>query len=98
MIFTKPKYSPKYINTMSLFVCLIVLLNSNFAWSYQGAELQKYQCKVISKSQAIYNAKRRIKGKVVAANLVKKGKRSVYKVRVLIDKKRVKTITIPACK
>ncbi|PCI70713.1 MAG: hypothetical protein COB38_06855 [Gammaproteobacteria bacterium] len=98
MIFTKPKYSPKYIKTMSLFVCLIVSITSSFTWSYQGVESQKYQCKVISKSQAIYNAKRRIKGKIVSANLVKKGNRSVYKVRVLIDKKRVKTIIIPACK
>ena len=94
MIFIKPKY----IKTISLFICLIVLPISNSVLSYKGSEPQKYQCKVISKSQAIYNAKRRIKGKIVAANLVKKGSRSVYKVRVLVDRKRVKTITIPACK
>jgi len=98
MIFTKSKHIPKNIKILSLFVCLIALPISNFAWSYQANESQKYQCKVISKSQAINNAKRRVKGQIVAANSVKKGKRSVYKVRVLIDEKRVKTITIPACK
>lgn len=93
MIFTKPTH----IKIITLSVCLIAFLLSSFVWSSQNAEQQKYQCKVISKSQAITNAKRRTKGKIVAANLVKKGKRSVYKVRVLVDKKRVKTITIPAC-
>ena len=63
----------------------------------ENQKSKKYQCKVISKNQAIANAKRRSKGKVVAANLSKKGDRSVYKVRLLINNKRVKTITIPAC-
>ncbi len=76
---------------------VITLFISNNVIASQDVDQQKYQCKVISKSQAITNAKRRVKGKIVAANLVKKGKRSVYKIRFLVDKKRVKTITIPAC-
>ncbi|MFT6733945.1 MAG: putative membrane protein YkoI [Polaribacter sp.] len=90
-------YKLKPLTTFLLFVCLAISFISSPAWSSQDVKQQKYQCKVISKSQAITNAKRRIKGKVVAANLVKKGKRSVYKVRVLVENKRVKTITIPAC-
>ena len=73
---------------------LLVSLNAS---AFQDDAVNKYQCKVISKNQAIINAKRRMKGKIVAVNLVKKGSRSVYKVRMLINKKRVKTITIPAC-
>ena len=87
-----------YVKTaFVLFFSLTLLFSPINAMAYKNSEANKYQCKVISKSQAITNAKRRSKGKVVAANLVKNGNRSVYKVRMLINKKRVKTITIPAC-
>jgi len=59
---------------------------------------KQYQCKLISRGSAINQAKRRTNGKVVGVQLSGHGSRAVYRVRVLVDKKRVKTITIPACR
>jgi len=61
-------------------------------------EKKQYQCKLISRGSAISQARRRTNGKVVGVQLSGHGSRAVYRVRVLVDKKRVKTITIPACR
>ena len=55
-------------------------------------------CKLISSSEAIKRAQRKAGGKVVGVKLKRAGKRSVYRVRVLVDKKRIKNINIKACK
>ncbi len=59
---------------------------------------QKYQCKLISRADAIKQAKKKANGKVVGVQLNDRGSRSVYKVRMLIDEKRVKTFSISACR
>jgi len=59
---------------------------------------QQYQCKMISRGSAISQAKRQTNGKVVGVKLDGRGSRAVYRVRVLVDKKRVKTISIQACR
>ncbi len=59
---------------------------------------KKYECQLISRASAIRQAQSRAKGKIVGVQLTKKGNRSVYKVRMLIDKKRVKTYSIKACR
>ena len=56
------------------------------------------ECKLISSSEAIKKAQRKSGGKVVAVKLKRAGKRSVYRVRVLVDKKRIKNINVKACK
>lgn len=55
-------------------------------------------CNLISSSEAIKKAQRKAKGKVVGVKLKRAGKSSVYRVRVLVDKKRIKNINIKACK
>ncbi len=59
---------------------------------------KKYQCRLISRGEAIKQAKRKTKGKVVGVQLSERGSRSVYKVRMLVEQKRVKTLSINACK
>ena len=59
---------------------------------------QKYECKLISRTAAINQAKRKVDGKVVGVQFSDRGSRSVYRVRMLVDKKRVKTLSINACR
>jgi uncharacterized membrane protein YkoI len=59
---------------------------------------QKYECKLISRNAAINQAKRKVEGKVVGVQFSDRGSRSVYRVRMLVDKKRVKTLSINACR
>ncbi len=63
-----------------------------------GKKNKKYQCRLISRAEAIKQAKRKTKGKVVGVQLSERGSRSIYKVRMLVEQKRVKTISINACK
>lgn len=53
---------------------------------------------LLNKKQAIEMVKRQHKGKVLSADLVQKNKKPVYKVKVLTDKGRVKTIRVKADK
>jgi len=59
---------------------------------------KKYQCRLISRADAISRAKKRYKGKVVGVQFNDKGERSVYRVRMLFENKRVKTVSIKACR
>jgi uncharacterized membrane protein YkoI len=59
---------------------------------------QKYQCQLISRGEAIKQAKSRMQGKVVGVQLTERNNRSTYRVRILVDKKRIKTISIQACR
>lgn len=53
---------------------------------------------LLNKKQAIEMVKRQHKGKVLSADLVQQNKKPVYKVKVLTDQGRVKTIRIKADK
>jgi len=56
-------------------------------------------CRLIGSQQAAEQATRKTGGgKVVSIKLEKSGASSVYRVRVLVDEKRVKNISIKACK
>ena len=66
--------------------------------SEQAPSASAYECQLISRSEAINRAKKRTDGKVVGVQLADKGKSSVYRVRILVGKKRIKTLSIPACR
>ncbi|MGX5174622.1 PepSY domain-containing protein [Aliikangiella sp. IMCC44653] len=55
-------------------------------------------CKIKSSKQVIATAEKRTGGKVVSIKLRKDTKQPVYRVRVLVDGKRVKNLTIEACR
>jgi len=61
-------------------------------------QTKQYQCKLISRADAIRQAKKQLDGKVVGVQLSEKGARSVYRVRMLVGDKRVKTLSIRACR
>lgn len=50
----------------------------------------------ISKAQAIDIAKHRAKGKILSADLIRKEQQSFYKIKVLTDQGRIKTLRINA--
>ena len=55
------------------------------------------ECNTISKSRAIAMAQKRVKGKVLSATLSKRGGQQTYKVKLLMENGRVKTVSINAC-
>ena len=61
-------------------------------------QTKQYKCKLISRSDAIRQAKKQLDGKVVGVKLNKKNARSSYRVRILVGDKRVKTLSIRACR
>jgi len=60
----------------------------------QAKEKNTKKERVVSKSTAISAAKKKVKGKVLSANLVKKRNSSQYKVKMLVKDKRVKTVVV----
>ena len=90
-----------FFSCKQLAIILILCFVPNLALAKEPREVEradKYECRLISRGDAISRAKRRADGKVVGVQLSKKGARSVYRVRMLIDNKRVKTISIQACR
>ncbi len=89
-----------FINRQLLIVAILCLLPGiTVAKEKKKSEpVRKYQCQMISRSDAINRAKSRVEGKIVGVQLTEKGSRSVYRVRILVNKKRIKTISIKACR
>lgn len=84
-----------------LVLMLLPGLLTNFAVAAdkkQKNSKQKYECQLISRAEAIKQAKTRMKGKVVGVQLSERDDRSVYRVRILVDNKRIKTVSIQACR
>ncbi len=83
-------------------ICLILVLCClSFTVSGKDRKQPKgkqIDCQLISSRDAIKKAKKKTKGKVVSVKLNKRGNKSVYRVRVLVGEKRIKNITIKACK
>lgn len=91
-------------------LCMIVLLLGTLspagAWSFpqygadSGARPQLAQNQkagqTISKKQAIRIAQRRVAGKVLSADLVTRGPQQHYRVKMLTDSGRVKTVIVNA--
>jgi len=55
-------------------------------------------CQLISSRDAMNRAQAITKGKIVSVKLNRKDKKSVYRVRILVAEKRIKNLTIAACK
>ena len=89
-----------FINKLAALMILLSLV-ANIAVAADKKDKnsrQKYQCQLISRGEAIKQAKSRLKGKVVGVQLSERDERSVYRVRILVDNKRIKTISIQACR
>ena len=89
-------------NILILFVSILLVFgNCGYVLSGEKADIRdskKDDCRLISNNEAINKAKAQTGGKVVSVKLSRSGAKSVYKVRVLVDEKRIKTITIKACR
>lgn len=68
------------------------------ASSAEQTKKAERECQLISSQSAVKKAQKMTGGKVVSIKLNKAGTRSVYKVRVLVEEKRIKNISIKACK
>ena len=66
--------------------------------AYAESDRKGDECRLISSQEAIKKAQKQTGGKVVSIKLNKNGSRSVYKVRVLVEDKRIKNLSIKACK
>ncbi len=73
-----------------IFVSMLVVANVASAESKSG-------CKVISKAKAISAAQKSIKGKALSATLIESKGPPVYRVKVVLESGRVKTILIDGC-
>jgi len=79
-----------------LFIIICILVTPFAAISKERAA--NIQCQIISSKSAMTRAKNKTGGKVVSIKLDKKGKKPVYRVRLLVGEKRIKNISIKACK
>jgi len=83
-------------------ICSFLLVgisgNAEAADRKKSRDKKKETCQLISSGEAAGKAKARTGGKVVSIKLRRAGKRSVYKIRVLVGEKRIKNITIKACR
>jgi len=82
-----------------------ILLCSPLVFSLEADNNSRYHGQMLladhqllEKDQAINIAKRRNKGKVLSADLVRGKSKSYYKIKMLNDKGRVKTVKINAIK
>ncbi len=64
---------------------------------FAAKENDNDSCKTISKAKAISSAQRAIEGKALSASLIKSRGPAVYRVKVLLDNGRVKTILVDGC-
>lgn len=86
---------------MRYLVCIILLLGLA-AFSPVSIETQTYASRnqeeskqrIITKRQAIQAAQREVKGKVLSANLIKSKGPAVYRVKMLVGDKRVRTVFV----
>lgn len=83
-----------------LLLLLIVLISADVMSAEKKSVSLEHQgtCQRISRADAISQARNRVKGKVVGVQFNKRGNRSVYQVRMLVGKNRVKSVSIPACR
>jgi len=84
-------------NLCFLLLSIVLFLSSGIDAAERGKS-SKDDCKLISSSDAIKKAKRQADGKVVSVKLKRAGAKSVYRVRVLTDGKKMKNITVKACR
>jgi uncharacterized membrane protein YkoI len=89
----------KWILLGSILLCspLVLSLEADNNSRYRGPTLLADH-QLLEKDQAISIAKRRNNGKVLSADLVRGKSKSYYKIKMLNDKGRVKTVKINATK
>ena len=83
--------------TIIILSCSLLLAEPVKAAQYSAAYVatqQDKKQKVISKRQAISAAKRQVNGKVLSANLIKSRGPAVYRVKMLVSEKRVRTVFV----
>ncbi|MET1254134.1 PepSY domain-containing protein [Aliikangiella maris] len=82
----------------TLIICLLSI-GLSLPVSSESAKKGRSPCKLISSSEAISRAKQQSGGgKVVSVKLNANGAESVYRIRILVGEKRIKNLTIKACK
>ncbi|TQV84902.1 PepSY domain-containing protein [Aliikangiella coralliicola] len=64
----------------------------------ESVRAKAQDCRLITSKDAVKKAQKKTGGKVVSVKLKRKGKNSEYKVRVLVGEKRIKNISIKACR
>lgn len=95
-VFSKHRIRSILNTLLALFVFASFSLSTQL--KAQENKAQEKTCRLISSQEAAAQAKNKTGGKVVSIKLNKAGKNSVYRVRVLINEKRIKNLTIKACK
>lgn len=70
--------------------------NVRFTGDHQKPLLLAAEQRFISKSEAIEIARQRTDGKILSADLIQKGQQAFYKIKVLTDQGRIKTVRINA--
>ncbi|WP_444997688.1 PepSY domain-containing protein [Aliikangiella sp. IMCC44359] len=83
---------------LSIITCLLVTGSLNLV-SAASPKKANDACQLITSNEAINRAKKQSGGgKVVSVKLKRNGKHSVYRVRVLVAEKRIKNLSIKACR
>jgi len=59
---------------------------------------RRQECRMIGNREAIRRSRAEAIGKVVSVRLLSRGAASVYQIRVLDKNKRMRTLSVPACK
>jgi uncharacterized membrane protein YkoI len=78
-------------------IILLLILSSMLSLSASGTEESKSGCKIISKAKAISAAQKSIEGKALSASLIESKGPPVYRVKVVLEGGRVKTILVDGC-
>ncbi len=86
-------------NIFTHFLCITILpfAPSVFSAERKQQTVKEQGCQLIPSNVAIKRALNKTGGKVVSVKLKRNGAQSVYRVRVLVDDKRIKNISIKAC-
>ncbi len=78
-----------------LFCCMLSPHNRVQANQYHVAyDSDQKKPRIISKSQAISAAKRQVNGKVLSASLIRSKGPAVYRIKMLVAEKRVRTVFV----
>ena len=73
---------------------MVFLTHTAQAVPYANAQAKQAKERVISKRQAINAAKSQVKGKILSASLIRSKGPAVYRVKMLVSEKRVRTVFV----
>ena len=79
---------------ITLTTCLTVSPKVEASQYLVASKSDKKKQRIISKSQAISAAKRQVNGKVLSATLIQSKGPAVYRVKMLVSEKRVRTVFV----